>query len=47
MLQVYIWGAGNCVRQVAEEIDLTKAEIAGILDQDERKQGTELSPWPW
>ncbi len=44
MLQVYIWGAGNCVRQVAEEIDLTKAEIAGILDQDERKQGTELFP---
>lgn len=41
MLQVYIWGAGHCVHQVVEEIDSTKVKIAGIVDKDEKKQGTE------
>lgn len=44
MLRVYIWGAGHYIQQVVEEIDSTKAQIAGILDQDEKKQGTELLP---
>lgn len=42
MLQVYIWGAGSCVRQVIGEIDQTKVKIQGILDQDEKKQGIKL-----
>ena len=42
MLRVYIWGAGYYARQVIEEIDNTKAKILGILDYDERKQGSRM-----
>lgn len=40
--QVYIWGAGHCLQQIAEEIDDTKVDILGILDNDTRKQGQKL-----
>lgn len=41
MTQVYIWGAGHYAWQVINEID-EKIHIAGILDNDETKQGTML-----
>lgn len=42
MKKIYIWGAGYYLQQVIEEIDDTKAYIAGILDNDKRKQGKKL-----
>lgn len=42
MMQVYIWGAGYYARQVIDEIDNTKVHIAAILDNDEKKQGSDL-----
>ncbi len=42
MFQIYIWGAGFYAKQVLNEIDFAKAEVLAILDNDEKKQGTEL-----
>lgn len=44
MIRVYVWGAGYYLQQVLEEIDDTKVRVLGILDSDEKKQGTELHP---
>ena len=42
MIQIYIWGAGHYVQQVIDEIDETRIDILGILDNDESKQGLAL-----
>ena len=42
MVQVYIWGAGDSLHSVMNEIDDSRVEIMGIVDSDEKKQGMML-----